>query len=149
MKVVLRQDIESLGELDNLVSVSDGYARNYLLPRKLAVAATPPELAAVEKRKGKSEALRAAKRAEHEAVAAKLNSLEISISADAGEEGKLFGSVTAQDIAAAIKDSAGIELDKKKIELAEPLKIVGEYSVPVKIYKDIASTVKIKVVAKA
>ena len=89
-----------------------------------------------------------AKRGELEELAKKLSSLEISIAADAGEGGKLFGSVTSQDIAAEVSKAAGIDIDKKKIELNEPLKVLGEYSVNIKLYQDIAAKLKVKVVAK-
>ena len=87
-------------------------------------------------------------RGEFEALAQKLSSLEITISADAGEGGKLFGSVTPQDIADEVQRSSQIEVDKKKIELADPIKVVGEYSVPIKIFRDISASLKVKVVAK-
>jgi large subunit ribosomal protein L9 len=148
MKVVLRKDIDTLGERDKVTEVSNGYARNFLIPKGLAVPATPAELATVAKRNEKREKDLEARRAEFEALAKKLSELEVSISADAGEEGKLFGSVTAQDIALAVKENADLELDKKKISLSEPLKVLGEYTVNVKIYKEISADLKVKVVAK-
>jgi large subunit ribosomal protein L9 len=148
MKVVLRKDVEGLGERDEVVGVSDGHARNFLFPRGLAAPASKAELAVVEKRKAKREKELEARRAEFEALAKKLSDLEVSIPSDAGEEGKLFGSVTSQDIALAVKEASDLELDKKKIDLSEPLKVLGEYSVPVRIYKDISAKLKVKVVAK-
>lgn len=148
MKVVLRKDIDTLGERDKVTEVSSGYARNFLIPKGLAVPATPAELTAVAKRNEKREKELEARRAEFEALAKKLSELEVSVSADAGEEGKLFGSVTAQDIALAVKENADLELDKKKISLSEPLKVLGEYTVNVKIYKEISADLKVKVVAK-
>ncbi len=148
MKVILRREEPKLGEEDSLVEVSAGYARNYLFPRKIAVPATPAEIAALEKRRAEKEKELAAKREEFEELARKLSSLEIAISADAGEGGKLFGSVTPQDIAEAVQRCSQIEIDKKKIDLADPIKVVGEYSVPVKIFKDISASLKIKVTAK-
>lgn len=148
MKVVLRRDVPKVGDEDTLVEVSDGFARNYLFPKKLAVPATPAETAALEKRKAEKEKEMAGKRTELEELAKRISGLEISISVDAGEGGKLFGSVTSQDIAAEVSKAAQIELDKKKIELADPIKVVGEYSVPVKIYQDISAALRVKVVAK-
>ncbi len=131
-----------------MVEVSDGYARNYLLPRKLAGPATPAALSVVEGRRAEKEKRLAERKAEFEELAKRLSSLEVSIPADAGEGGKLFGSVTSQDIAEAVQKSAQIDVDKKKIELSEPIKILGEYSVPVKLSQNITADLKIKVVSK-
>ena len=141
MKVIFLED-------DRIEAVSDGYARNYLLPRKLAVLATPEAIAAVEKRGEKKKTELEKKKAEMQTLAEKLSTLEIVVAADAGEGGKLFGSVTSSDIAEAVKRSSGVELDRKKIELEEPLKVVGEYSVPVRLFQDITATLKLKVSAK-
>ncbi|MDD5382680.1 MAG: 50S ribosomal protein L9 [Candidatus Margulisbacteria bacterium] len=148
MKIVLFKDVPDLGEADTLVNVSEGYARNYLLPRKLAGPATPAILAGMEKRHAEKEKQRAEKKAEFEALAGKLSSQEIVIEADAGEGGKLFGSVTAQDIAEALHKACQVEVDKRKVELGDPIKLVGEYTVPVKLFKDITAELKIKVVSK-
>src|SRR3989338_3973838 len=122
MKVILLED-------DQVKNVSDGYARNYLLPRKLAILATPDAVKAVEKRSGQKMAELEKKRAEMQALADKLSALEFTVSADAGEGGKLFGSVTSSDIAAAGKSAAGVELDKKKIDLTDPIKMAGDFVV--------------------
>ena len=141
MKVIFLED-------DRVEEVSAGYARNYLLPRKLAVTATAPALAAVEKRRDKKQAERTKKQAAMQALAEQLGAAEIEVKADAGEGGKLFGAVTAADIAAAVKQAAGIELDRKKIELAEPLKITGDYTVPVKLFPEVTAQLKVKVSAR-
>jgi len=138
MKVIFIED-------DRVENVSEGYARNYLIPHKLAMAATTATLAAVEKRKDKKAAEVAAKRAEAEALAAKLAEFEIEIKVDAGEGGKLFGSVTAPGIAAAVRKQAGIEIDRKKIEMRDPIKNTGEYSIPVKLIQDVFAKLKLKV----
>jgi len=148
MKIVLRKEMENIGEVDAVAKVSDGYARNYLLPRGIAVVATPAELAAAEKRKAKREKKLEAKRSEFEQLAQQINDLELEIPVDAGEGGKLFGSVTTEDIALAVREKSGLDLDKKKIELSENLKMVGEYTVTVKIYKEISAQLKIKLIAK-
>lgn len=148
MKVILKKDVSNLGEEDAVVMVSDGYARNYLIPQGWAVAATKACVAAAEKRRAEKAKIMAGKKAEFEETAQKLSLLEIEILADAGEGGKLFGSVTSQDIAAAVKEKAGIEIDKKKIELSDPLKVLGEYAVPVKIFQDISANLRIKVIAR-
>lgn len=148
MKVVLKKEVDNLGEENSILNVSDGYARNYLIPRRLAVLATEAEIAAAEKRKAAREKQLAEKKTKWEELAKHLSSLEITIPADAGEGGKLFGSVTAQDIALAVSEKSGIDLDKKKIELPEPLKVLGEYTVAVKFFQDITANLNIKVVAK-
>jgi large subunit ribosomal protein L9 len=148
MKLILYKDVPGLGEEDSLVDVSEGYARNYLLPKKLAGPATPAALASLEKRRAEKEKKTAEKKAEVEAMARQLSSLEISIPADAGEGGKLFGSVTTQDIAVAIQSLAQVDVDKKRIELSEPIKIVGEYDVPVRLFADITARLKVKVIPK-
>ncbi len=148
MKVVLYKAVPDLGEEDSLVEVSEGYARNYLIPRKMAVAATPSALAALEKKKAEKEKKLAEKKAGFEEQARKLSSLKISIVADAGKEGKLFGAVTSQDIANQVQKISELDIDKKKIELVEPIKAVGEYNIPVRIFQDVVATLKIKVEAK-
>lgn len=141
MKVIFLED-------DRVEEVSDGYARNYLLPRKLAVLATPGALAEVERRREEKKAELEKKRAEMQALAEKLSEAEVEIKVDAGEEGKLFGSVTSSDIAEAIKERVGVEVDKRKIEIEEPIKVLGEYKVQVKLFQDITAFLKVKVSAK-
>ncbi len=141
MKVIILED-------DRVENVSDGYARNYLFPRKLAAAATPAALAAVEKRQEKKKAEIAKRQDEMKSLAEQLGALEITVTADAGEGGKLFGSITSADLAKAIKQSANLDLDKRKIVLGEPLKAVGDYTVTVKLFQDITAQLKVKVAAK-
>lgn len=147
MKVIIKKELSNLGEIDNVVDVADGYARNYLLPRGIVLRATKAAIAGAEKRLAQREKAMDERRAEFEATAKKLSEITLKISADAGEEGKLFGSVTAQDIAEAIKTSAGIEIDKKRIELSSPIKMVGEYTAKIKIYKEITAQVRVEVAA--
>lgn len=141
MKVIILED-------ERVENVSDGYARNYLLPRKLAVPATPQAVAAAEKRREKKKAEMEQKKAEMQQLADKLSALEIEIPADAGEEGKLFGSITAADIAEAVKSAAGVEIDKKKIEIADPIKALGEHQASVKLFPEVKATLKIKISAR-
>lgn len=148
MKIVLRKDVDNLGEVDAVIKVADGYARNFLLPRGLAVLATKAAVAGAEKRQAEKESQLEARRAEFEDLAGKISASEITIQADAGEEGKLFGSVTAQDIVTAVKDQAGLDVEKKKVDLAEHIKVLGDYEVPVKLYKEIIGKLKVKVTAK-
>jgi large subunit ribosomal protein L9 len=140
MKVIILED-------DSLANVSDGYARNFLFPRQLAITATPAALAALGKRQDKKKAEIEKRRQEMRELAEKLAAMEITITADSGEGGKLFGSVTTADLAKAIKQ-AGVEIDKRKIEIKTPLKTIGDYVVSVKLFRDINAALKVKVAAK-
>jgi large subunit ribosomal protein L9 len=144
----LLKEVPDLGDEGSLVEVSEGYARNYLLPRKLAGQATPKAIAELEKRKDELEKQLAAKRAELEDLAKKIAELEVVIPADTGEGGKLFGSVTTQDVAVNLTKALGVEIDKRKIVLGEPIKLVGEYQALVKLYREINPQLKIKVVSR-
>ena len=147
MQVILREDIEKLGKIGDLVKVADGYARNFLVPMKKAIEATPKNVNAMEHaRKMVSDRLRKLKK-EATTEADKINRLSITIKAKTGEEGKLFGSVTSMDIAEAAK-AQGVVIDKRKIVLAEPIKRLGEFTVPVKLHADIAAELKVTVVAE-
>ncbi|MDD5593376.1 MAG: 50S ribosomal protein L9 [Candidatus Margulisbacteria bacterium] len=141
MKVIILED-------DRVENVSDGYARNFLFPRRLAAPATAAALIAVAKRQDKKKAELEKRKAEMHELADKLSALELVITADAGEGGKLFGSVTTADLARAIKQTAGLEVDRRKIALNEPLKTVGDYAVNVKLFQDITASLKVKVAAK-
>lgn len=146
MKLILKENIEHLGQIGDIVKVAPGYARNYLLPKGLAIEATVKNAKALEHAKRqlaykKNKSLEAAKN-----LVAKLEALSIVLTHQAGEEGKLFGSVTNMEIAAFLKDN-GLEIDRKKIVLAEPIKQLGEYSVPVKIHPEVSATLKVTVAA--
>ena len=148
MKLILQENVEHLGQIGDIVKVAPGYARNYLLPKGLAIEATAKNAKALEHAKRqlaykKNKTLEAAKN-----LVAKLEALSIELTHQAGEEGKLFGSVTNMEIAAFLKDN-GFDIDRKKIVLAEPIKQLGEYTVPVKIHPEIAATLKVKVSAVA
>jgi large subunit ribosomal protein L9 len=146
MKLILKENIEHLGQIGDIVKVAPGYARNYLLPKGFAIEATDRNAKALEHAMRqlaykKNKNLEAAKN-----LIAKLEALTIQLSHQAGEEGKLFGSVTNMEIASFLKDN-GFEIDRKKIVLAEPIKQLGEYNVPVKIHPEIVATLKVTVVA--
>jgi len=146
MKVILKENIEHLGQIGDVVKVAPGYARNYLLPKSFAIEATEKNAKALEHTKRqlvykKNKTLEAAKN-----LVAKLEALTVQLAHQSGEEGKLFGSVTNMEIAAFLKNN-GIEIDRKKIVLAEPIKQLGEYSVPVKIHPEVAATLKVTVTA--
>ncbi len=147
MQVILREDIEKLGKIGDLVKVADGYARNYLVPKKKAIEATPKNLNAMNHaKKMVSDRIRKIKK-EATAEADKIKGLSVTIRAKAGEEGKLFGSVTSMDIAEAMK-AQGIAVDKRKIALEEPIKRLGDFTVPIKLHTDVTADVKVSVVAE-
>lgn len=141
MKVIILED-------DRVEEVSEGYARNYLLPKKLAIKATPAALAAVEQRREQKQAELAQKRQEFQAVADKIAATKLEIKVDVGEEGKLFGSVTATEISRQLKAQLGLEIDKRKILLGAPLKVSGEHEVKIKLFQDLAPLLKVNLVAR-
>ena len=148
MKVFLREDVKNLGKIGEVVNVTDGYARNFLLPKKLAVEANTKNIKEFEHNKRIVQERAAKIREASKATADKLSAVSIVIKAKAGEEEKLFGSVTTMDIAEALR-AEGYEIDKKKISLEEPIKRLGEYSVEVKIHHDVSATVKVQVVPES
>jgi large subunit ribosomal protein L9 len=147
IQVILQQDVAKLGKSGELVRVRPGFARNFLLPRELAVPATSSAVKRIEHEK--VVALAKAEKAKKEArdVAAKIGAVLIKLTLKAGEDGKLFGSVTAKDLETAAK-AAGLAIDRKALKLAEPIKNVGSYEVPVKLVSDVTATLKVEVVAK-
>jgi large subunit ribosomal protein L9 len=148
MKVFLKEDVKNLGKIGDVVNVAEGYARNFLLPKKVAVEANPKNLKEFEHNKRIIQERAAKIKDASKATADKLSALTLTIRAKAGEEDKLFGSVTTMDIAEAFK-AEGFEIDKKKILLAEPIKRLGEYTVEVKIHSEVNATVKVQVTSDA
>jgi large subunit ribosomal protein L9 len=147
MKVVLRNDVESLGHKGDVVDVADGYARNYLVPRGLAIKATKGVVAQSEAMRRSRAAREARDRDAATAQAAGLAGSRIEISARAGEAGKLFGSVTAADIADALLAQRGVEVDRRKVALDEPVKEIGEVDVVVRLHADVEAQITVAVVA--
>jgi len=145
MQVILRQLIDTLGEEGDVVKVKDGYARNFLLPQGLAISATKANLAVLEKEKSAIEARKDAIRSDAESIAKRITGITVVIEQRAGEEDKLFGSVTASDIADKL-ESLGVTIDKRKIVLPEPIKTLGEYLVPVKVGYQVNAEVKVQVI---
>ncbi len=147
-EAILLKDVEELGEQGNVVEVSKGYLRNYLIPRKLAQPATRGAIESIRQRQ------QAAERAAREYVekahdnAALLNKTVLTIAQQAGADGRLFGSVTAQDVATAIRDARGLRTDKSNVHLPEPIKNVGTYMVVVDVVEGVTATVKTMVVAQ-
>jgi large subunit ribosomal protein L9 len=145
MEVILREHVDNLGRRGDVVKVAAGYARNYLLPRKLALAVTEGNKRQIERERKNAEARELEETSQAEAFARRLSETDISIARRVGENETLYGSVTSADIAAALT-AKGFEIDKRKITLADPLKALGAFTVPVKIHRDVTAQVKVNVV---
>jgi large subunit ribosomal protein L9 len=145
MEVILRQAVEKLGHTGDVVRVSPGYARNYLLPRGLAYPATPGNLKRLEQERTRLEAAESERRGAAEGLAARLEEVSLTFSARVGEEGKLFGSVTTADIAQQL-ESQGFHIEKRQIELHEPIKSLGVYRIPVRLHADVHPEIKVWVI---
>jgi large subunit ribosomal protein L9 len=148
VQVILNEDLPNLGRTGDVVKVRAGYARNYLLPRKLAVEADQKNLHAFEHQKRIASRRREAKRTDALAIKEKIEALSITISARAGEEGKLFGSVTNIDIERAVREK-GVDIERRKIVLPEPIKQLGDFTVPVKLDSEVEANLKVTVAAQA
>ena len=148
MEVILKEDVDNLGHRGDVVKVAEGYGRNFLLPRKLAMQATEANKAVIEQMKASAARRSASEKAVAEALVAKLEPVVLSFTRKSGEEGRLFGSVTSADIATELAAN-GFEIDRRKIQLPEPLKSVGDFSVAVKLHREVTAHVKVKVVAEA
>ena len=145
MQIILKKDIEKLGKAGEVLSVRKGYARNFLLPKGLALSATASNLKVVEQEKKKVLLAKEQQKQQAQALADRISSTSCTISVQAGQDGKLFGSVTTQDIAEAFK-AEGIDIDRKKIELPEPIKEVGVFKINIKLRPDIITQAKVWVV---
>jgi large subunit ribosomal protein L9 len=148
MKVILREDVENLGKGGELVEVKNGYGRNFLIPRGLAVVANPRNIREVEHQKSVAAAKAAKLRASAQAVAKRLADTPITLRRKVGEQDKLYGSVTAMDIAEALA-ARGLQIDRRHIDLGEPIKTVGDHEVGVKLHAEVVGKVKVKVEAEA
>jgi large subunit ribosomal protein L9 len=148
MDVILKEDVLHLGNRGDLVKVADGYARNFLLPRKLAMQATQANKAVIEQMKASAARRYASEKALAEELAAKLEPVELEFTRKSSEAGHLFGSVTSGDIAAAL-EAKGFEIDRRKIQVDEPLKSIGDFNVAIKLYREVTAHVKVKVLAEA
>jgi large subunit ribosomal protein L9 len=147
MEVILREDVTSLGKAGELVKVKPGYARNYLLPKGLAYEATEGNRRRIAAESKAREARRYQERGEADAVAARLAAVNLTLSRKAGEEGRLFGSITSQDLADALA-AQGHVLDKRKIDLEHPIKSLGSHTVPVRLHQDVHAVLRVTVVAE-
>ena len=149
MKVLLQKPVDKLGEPGDVVEVSDGYARNFLVPQGMAIKAAKGAVKQADTLKRAHDARRSKQKTEYEAVASKLiGAGGLRIPARAGDEGKLFGSVTAADVAEAIAAQAGVEVDRKAVHLDEPIRTVGTHEVRVKLFTDVEPVVTVEVVAQ-
>ena len=144
MEVILKEDVIKLGHRGDVVKVADGYGRNYLLPGKLAIEATTANKAVIEQMKGSAVRKSAKEKTEAEAIATRISQVELTFERKVGENEQLFGSVTSGDIAHELEQQ-GYTLDRRKIALEEPLKQLGEYHVPIKLYRDVTAHVKVTV----
>jgi large subunit ribosomal protein L9 len=147
MEVILREHVENLGDRGQIVKVADGYARNYLLPRKLALPATDGNRKHVERERVKFEVREAEEKKVGEALAARIANIEVEIARKVGETDALYGSVTTADIAEALA-AHGVEVDRRKLQLAEAIKKIGTFEIPIKLHREVSATVKVRVVAE-
>lgn len=148
MKVVLRDDVENVGRKGDLIEVADGFARNYLVPRGLAMKATKGVVQQAEAMRRNREAREAREREAAQALAEQLASRRVEVQARAGEGGRLFGSVTASDLVDAVRRQHGVEVDRRSVQLPEPLKQLGAAEVPVKLHTDVEVTLAVDVVSE-
>ena len=144
MEVILKEDVDHLGQRGDVVKVADGFGRNYLLPRKLAMQATAANKAVIEQMKQSAVRRSAKEKAEAEQMVARYDALELEFARKVGESEQLFGSVTSSDIAQEL-ESKGLATDRRKITLAEPLKQLGEFFVPVKLHREVSAHVKVTI----
>lgn len=148
MEVILKEDVVNLGHRGEVVKVADGYGRNFLLPRKLAMQATQANKAIIEQMKSAAARRSATEKAQAEVLVTKLEPVVLSFTRKSGEAGHLFGSVTSADIAAELATN-GFEVDRRKIVLNEPLKSVGDFTVAIKLHREVTAQLKVKVLAEA
>ncbi len=146
MKVVLFEDVKSLGKKDDIVEVSDGYARNFIFKKKLGAEATPKALNDLKLKKQNEEKVAAEKLAEAKALAADIANKSVEVSIKAGQDGRAFGAVSSKEISVAAKEQLDMDIDKKKLVLKEPIKAVGTYQVPLKLHPQV--TAELKVIVK-
>ena len=137
MDIVLLEDVKALGKKGQVVKVNDGYARNFILPKKLGVEATPKNLNELKLQKANAEKIAAQQLADAKTLAEQLEKLSVTVSMKAGEGGRAFGSVSGKEISKAIKDQLKMDIDKKKFLLPEPLKTFGTHEVPIKLHQDV------------
>lgn len=146
MEVVLLEDVKALGKKGQIVKVNDGYARNFILPKKLGIEATAKNLNDLKLQKANEAKVAAEQLAAAQAFAKELEELSVTVSIKAGEGGRTFGSVSTKEIAKAVSDQLKLDIDKKKMALPEPIKSLGTFEVPLKLHKDVTAKLRVKVV---
>jgi large subunit ribosomal protein L9 len=147
MEVILKEDVNNLGHRGDVVKVAEGYGRNYLLPKKLAMEATAANKAVIDQMKASAVRKSAKEKSEAEALLTQLNAVSLTFARKVGENEHLFGSVTSADIAAQLEEK-GFNIDRRKVQLDEPLKSLGEFHVPVKLHREVTAHVKVTVKAE-
>ena len=147
MKVILQSDVKGTGKKGQVLEVADGFARNFLFPKKLAVEATTGNIQDISHKKALEDRRKEKEKEDAVELAGKLNTLQIEVKTKTGEGGRLFGSVTSKEIADALKKQHGVEVDKRKLEVKEPIKALGNYEVHVKIHLDVVAKLRVHVVA--
>ena len=146
MKVILLDNIKGVGKKDEVINASDGYARNFLFPKKLAVEANNENMAKLKAKENSSMYKKSVEKEDAQKLAETLKNILVKISVKTGENGKIFGSITSKEIADSLKEQHKIELDKKKIDLKDPIKTVGTFSVPVKLYEGVIGTLRVQII---
>lgn len=147
MKVILMQDIKGVGKKDTIINANDGYARNFLFPKKLAVEANKENLAKLKSKQNSEAHKKDLEKQKAEELKQKLSKIELRINVKAGENGKIFGSITSKEVSAELKKQYNIEIDKKKIILKEPIKELGAFTLDIKLYEGIMGKLKINILA--
>ena len=148
MEVILKEDVANLGHRGDVVKVADGYGRNFLLPRRLAMQATEANKSVIEQMKAAAARRSATEKAQAEELVGKLELVALSFTRKSGENGQLFGSVTSADIASDLS-AKGFEVDRRKIQLTEPLKNLGDYTISIKLHREVTAHIKVQVVGDA
>ena len=148
MKVILLQEVKKLGKKGEIMELAEGYARNFLLPKKLAAPATADTLNQLQQQKSAAADRQKRQLEEAKLLAAQLGQIEVKVKAKAGEGGKLFGAVTTKDIADAAKIQHGVELDRRKMEITDPIKNLGQTSVVMKIHPEVTAEIKVQVIGE-
>ena len=149
MKVILLQNVDGLGKAGELKDVANGYARNYLLPKKLAAGATPQLMANYQQRIAAEQRKSEKQNEQNQHLAERLGSVSLTFKARAGSQGRLYGSITSQDIATGLRESEGIQIDRRTIDLHDPIRSLGIYHVPVKIAQKLAPEITVNVIDEA
>ena len=148
MKIILLQDIKGVGKKDEVINASDGYARNFLFPKKLAVEANAENMSKLNNKKEANNYRKDLEKQEAQEIAKKLKGILLKMRVKAGENGKIFGGVTAKEISENLKTQYNMEIDKKKVDLKEPIKTLGSFQVNIKLYEGVVGTLKLEVISE-